>query len=123
MVKAFPNVHVMSVVQKHLLKPFLGFIFVLFFLSGDYATAQNSSNKGTDFWVGFMNHRNGSSASMFLYITSDSNTTGTVSVPGQTWSQSFTVTANQMTLVQIPNNVAYVSCSDCIQDRGIHVTS
>lgn len=85
--------------------------------------AQNSSNKGTDFWVGFMNHRDQTSADMFLYITSDSNTTGTVTIPGQSWSKTFSVTANTMTLVAIPTNTAYVSCSDCIEARGIHVTS
>lgn len=95
---------------------------LLSFVVGDIQ-AQNSSNKGTDFWVGFMAHRNGTSAEMYLYITSDSNTSGTVSIPGQSWSTNFTVTANNMTLVKIPSNTAYVGCSDCIEKRGIHVTS
>lgn len=85
--------------------------------------AQNSSsNKGTEFWVGFMAHSS-SSAGMYLYITSDSSTSGTVSIPGQNWSKSFTVTANNMTLVQVPTNLAYVDCSDCIRDQGIKVVS
>ncbi len=115
--------HVMSVVKSKFLRPVLVFALVMFLFSTDVAFAQNSSNKGTDFWVGYMNHRNGYSSSMYLYITSDSNTSGTVSVPGQSWSSSFSVTANQMTLVQIPTNTAYVACSDCIEDRGIHVVS
>ncbi|MBI1308059.1 MAG: PKD domain-containing protein [Bacteroidetes bacterium] len=86
-------------------------------------SAQNSSNKGTDFWIGFPAHGDGSNAGMYFYITSDSSTSGTVSVPGQSWSKSFTVTANQMTLVNIPASVAYVSCTDCIQSKGIHVVS
>jgi gliding motility-associated-like protein len=126
MVKAFPNMHVMTLVKRITSKPrtLISVLAVLLCLvSSDIAQAQNSSNKGTDFWVGFMNHRNGTSASMYLYITADSNTSGTVSVPGQSWSTTFSITANQMTLVQIPTNTAYVSCSDCIQDRGIHVVS
>jgi len=115
--------YVISVVKCKFLRPVLVFALVMFLFSTDVAFAQNSSNKGTDFWVGYMNHRNGYSSSMYLYITSDSNTSGTVSVPGQSWSSSFSVTANQMTLVQIPTNTAYVACSDCIEDRGIHVVS
>jgi len=85
--------------------------------------AQNSSNKGTDFWIGFPAHGDGNKADMYLYITGDSNTTGVVSIPGQSWSTSFSVTANNMTLVSVPTSSAYVSCSDCIEDRGIHVVS
>ncbi|MCB0733938.1 MAG: PKD domain-containing protein [Bacteroidetes bacterium] len=88
-----------------------------------YLYGQNSSNKGTDFWIGFPAHGDGNKADMYLYITSDSSTTGTVSIPGQSWSSNFTVTANQMTLVAIPANNAYVGCSDCIEDKGIHVVS
>lgn len=85
--------------------------------------AQSSSNKGKEFWVGFMAHRDASRVDMYLYITSDSSTTGKVEIPGQNWSQNFTVTANNMTLVTIPNNVAYVGCTDCIQGKGIKVTA
>lgn len=85
--------------------------------------AQESSNKGTEFYVGFMDHIDGSNASLDLYITSDSNTTGTVSIPGQSWSTTFSVTANQMTLVSVPSASAHVNCGDCKQDRGIKVTS
>ncbi len=119
--KAFPTVHFMS---KTITRYLLISTFLLSLIAVNQSvSAQNSSNKGTDFWVGFMNHRNGTSASMYLYITSDSNTTGKVEVPGQSWSTTFSVKANEMTLVQIPTSVAYVSCSDCIQGRGIHVTS
>lgn len=86
------------------------------------SAAQTSSNKGTEFWVGFMAHSS-SSAGMYLYITSDSSTTGTVSIPGKNWSTTFSVTANNMTLVTVPTNLAYVDCSDCVRDQGIKVTS
>jgi len=85
--------------------------------------AQSTSNKGKEFWVGFMAHRDASRVDMYLYITSDSSTTGKVEIPGQNWSRNFTVTANNMTLVTIPNNVAYVGCTDCIQGKGIKVTA
>lgn len=85
--------------------------------------AQNTSNKGVDFWIGFPAHGDRTRAEMYLYITGDSNTTGTVSIPGQSWSTNFTVTANAMTLVAVPTNRAYVACNDCIEARGIHVVS
>ncbi|MCB9246297.1 MAG: PKD domain-containing protein [Flavobacteriales bacterium] len=96
---------------------------LLGFLSVEEASnAQSFSNKGTEFWLGFMAHSN-SQAGMYLYITSDSSTTGSVSIPGRSWSTTFSVTANQMTLVQVPTSQAFVNCSDCITDQGIKVVS
>lgn len=85
--------------------------------------AQEKSNKGTEFWIGFMQHVEGTDAGMSLYITSDSSTSGTVSIPGQSWSANYTVTANSMTVVNIPVSSAYINCSDCIQSKGVRVTS
>lgn len=70
-----------------------------------------------------MDHRDGTGSKMVLYITSDSTTTGTVSVPGQNWSTTFSVTANTMTLVDVPPGKAMVECTDCIAKKGIHVKS
>lgn len=122
MVKAFHNHLTCCLASRMSLKHAL-LLFIFGLVGFSAALSQNSSNKGTDFWVGFMNHRDGQSAGMYLYITSDSNTSGKVEIPGENWSTTFNVTANQMTLVQVPTNKAYVSCSDCVQDRGIHVTS
>lgn len=96
---------------------FIGLICCASFL----ANAQ-FSNKGTEFWVGYMAHRD-ASAGLYLYITSDSNTSGTVSIPGQNWSSNFTVTANSMTLVAVPPSLAHVTCTGCITDQGIKVVA
>jgi gliding motility-associated-like protein len=98
------------------------FLFV-FIVSSIYAFSQEKSNKGKEFWLGFMNHIEGTDAGMSLYITSDSNTTGTVSVPGQSWSTNFSVTANSLTIVTIPSATAYINCSDCIQNKAVNVTA
>ncbi|MBO6514916.1 MAG: PKD domain-containing protein [Bacteroidia bacterium] len=82
-----------------------------------------SSNKGTEFWIGFPNHAEGTQAGLYLYITGDSSTSGTVSVPGQNWSTNFSVTANNLTLVAVPSSVAYMNCSDCVEEKGIRVSS
>ena len=96
----------------------LGFLFISLNVN-----AQSKSNKGKDFWVGFMKHKEGSSSKTSLYITSDSTTTGTVSVPGQSWSQNFTVTANNITVVTIPSANSYNDCSDCVTKKGVNITS
>lgn len=85
--------------------------------------SQGTSNKGTDFWIGYMGHIDGTGSAMKLYVTSDVSTTGTVSVPGQSWSQSFTVTANTVTVLNIPPTTAYVGCDDCTEKKGIRVVS
>ena len=109
MVKAFHNHLTCCLASRMSLKHAL-LLFIFGLVGFSTALSQNSSNKGTDFWVGFMNHRDGQSAGMYLYITSDSNTSGKVEIPGENWSTTFNVTANQMTLVQVPTNKAYVSC-------------
>jgi gliding motility-associated-like protein len=112
----------MSRVHRNLRQ--LAFISILALTSSlSFVYGQSKSNKGKDFWVGYMLHYSGSTAGHSLYITSDSSTTGTVSVPGQSWSQSYTVTANTVTVVTIPSSVVYNSCSDCITSRGVHITA
>ncbi len=107
---------------KNVLKGLGLLLFTILVQTGNLSHAQ-SSNKGTEFWIGFPNHAEGTQAGLYLYITGDSNATGTVSVPGQSWSTTFSVTANAMTLVAVPSNIAYMSCSDCIEDKGIKVST
>jgi hypothetical protein len=72
-----------------------------------------------------MAHNNGVGGTigskMVLYITSDLSTTGSVEVGG-TLLENFTVTANQVTFVDIPVD-AYLSTYGKYTDRGIHITS
>jgi hypothetical protein len=74
----------------------LGFIFAV----GGHAFSQGSSNKGTDFWLGYGKHV--STGNMVLYITSDVNTTSTVSIPGIGFNQTVNITANTVSFVDIP---------------------
>ena len=89
------------------------------------ATAQDFSNKGKDFWIGYGNHVrmfNGNPAErMQLYITSDVSTTGQVTIASVGFSQSFTVTANQITTIDIPRSAALMD--DGLYNHGIHVTA
>ncbi|WP_139377391.1 PKD domain-containing protein [Daejeonella lutea] len=83
------------------------------------------SNKGTDFWLAYGNHVRGYTPvigqEMIVYITSDVNTSGILSVGGT--NIPFTVTANAITNVNVPQ-AAYLGNSEGkITNKGIHITS
>ena len=105
----------------------LFFIFLIT-LSNQFLAAQDYSNKGKDFWVIYTGHIDGTTSRMALYITSDQNATGTLSVGGSTLN--FTVTANQVTTLRLtnattPNNsLAYNGQTTGIgTNRGIHIVT
>lgn len=97
--------------------------------------AQDFSNKGKDFWLGYGYHvnmgadvsgNNVNAQDLVLYLTSDVNASVVVSVPSVGYSQSYTVTANQVTTtLPLPKT----GTQDCrVKDTGyfntgIHVTS
>lgn len=99
-------------------------LLLLALVAASSVYSQDFSNKGKEFWIGYGNH-----ASMFstggqrmsLYITSDVNTSGTVSIPGIPWTQPFTVTANQVTRVTIPQAAALTQ--EGMYNLGIHVVA
>jgi gliding motility-associated-like protein len=101
------------------------FVILLLALLGHLAYAQNvTPTKGKDFWLGFMkNYETETNESLDLFIVSDQNTSGVIEIPGQSWSQSFTVSANVTTTVTIPNAVGEMYTFNAIEARGIHVTT
>jgi len=102
----------------------VAFVLIAFCLSSSLV-AQDFSNKGKDFWIGYGNHVRmftGSPAEqMQLYITSDVSTQGQVTIASIGFSQSFTVTANQITTINIPRTAALMD--DGLYNHGIHVTA
>jgi len=76
---------------------------------GMAAFSQDFSNKGKDFWIAYANHvrmytmQAGQQDQMSLYITSDVNTSGVVEIPGIGYSESFTIVANQIKVLKIPD--------------------
>jgi len=85
--------------------------------------SQDFSNKGKDFWLVFPAHVPSSGqAQMGLFITSDKNSSGTISVNG--FNTTFTVLANQVTgPINIPYANANVTAgeSGTVVNKGIHV--
>ncbi len=78
-----------------------------------------TATKGKEFWLGFMEQPNYYVKRLDVFITSDKNTSGTLNIPGQSYSQNFSVTANQTTTVTIPNNIAEHTSTETIDNRGI----
>ncbi|MFM9985524.1 MAG: gliding motility-associated C-terminal domain-containing protein [Flavobacteriales bacterium] len=78
--------------------------------------------KGKEFWIGFMkNYETQADAALDIFITSDQNTTGTVSIPANGWSQTFVVSANVTTTVTVPNDMAETLTFGSVDDTGVLV--
>lgn len=94
---------------------------LLLFLTTSFTAmyGQIFSTKGTDFWFGFM--ENYQTPSPTVYISSDVATSGTISIPGQTFSQPFTVAANSTTAISIPAAQGVTTTNQTVQGKGIHV--
>jgi len=83
------------------------------------ACADVLDSKGTDFWLAFpMNYQY---QELAVFVTGETGTTGTVSVPGLGWSSDFGVTPGFTTTVGLPN--VELSASDSIENKGVHVTA
>ena len=117
------------------MRPFVYKILLIFLLTtkGILVFSQDFSNRGTDFWVVYSGHIDALTSRMALYITSNVNTSGTVSVNGK--STDFSVVANQVTVVQLSttsplsNADAYLTNTNISQlevigiNKGIHIKS
>jgi len=102
--------------------------FYLLLIAG-LVNAQDFSNKGKDFWVGYgyhqaMNLDNGQD--MVLYFTAEEAATVKIDIPAVGWSKTYNVVANGVTETDaMPKSDA----QDCrlvhegIYNTGIHITS
>jgi gliding motility-associated-like protein len=80
------------------------------------------SNEGTDFWFGFMEHRDVGSNTKVVMITSKFNTSGTISMPLENWNTTFDVSANSVTIITLPS-FSEVIGSEQKTELGIHLSS
>lgn len=85
------------------------------------AVTPPQTSAGTDFWLAFEGNYDDQS-DLFLFISGSTATTGTVTDPGISFSQSFTVTPGTVTQVAVPTN-AQDANSDSVDPDGIHVTA
>ena len=93
------------------------------------AATTPQTSMGTDFWVTFESNCtfNGCGTppgpgNLFLFISGSTATTGTVTVPGISFSQTFSVTPGTATEVQLPST-AEDDVSDSVEPDGVHITA
>ncbi len=108
------------------MRKFLLLIIILAFAVSGFS--QDQSNKGKDFWLTYPAHNAGTASRMALYLTSDVSTTGMVQYNGNTIT--FSITANQTTVVRIgnatlPSNAScYIGTNNIVEvNKGIHITA
>src|SRR3712207_5663601 len=77
--------------------------FLLSLIGSTAVFAQNLSNKGREFWVGYGHHQffenpgaSGNSQQMVLYLSAEQAATVTVSINGTSFSQTYAVPANSV---------------------------
>ncbi len=96
-------------------------IFFLFALLMQHF-AFGQSNEGKRFWFGFMEHRDINSNTMVAMITSKQNTGGVISLPHLDWSETFTIGANNVTIIQLPASAETLG-SETKNNTGILITT
>lgn len=94
------------------------------------AFAQDFSNKGTDFWLGYGYHVNmnmsGNSQDMVMYFTSDKAANVKVEIPALNYTASYVVSPNQVTSSSpLPKSGTQDAriYQPGVSNNGIHVTS
>ena len=92
--------------------------------------AQNTSTQGKEFWLSFMqngfrNHPDGYWITTQVLISAKRDCTGTVSNPLTGWSESFSVHANSITTIDIPEVQGYHGETEyeTITNKAIKVVS
>ena len=79
-------------------------------------------SKGTDFWLTFPANGSGGANNQIL-VSSDQNTTGTVTVTGLAFFTTFSVSAGSATTVNLPTGVDLGQSIDQPRNLGVHLTS
>ncbi len=92
----------------------------LFVLSSNLCAQERLDSKGKDFWIAFALNNSGATPSLF--ISSETATSGTVSIPGLGYSSNFTTTPGIMTIVTLHIDHE-LKVSDGIEEKGIHITA
>ena len=96
---------------------------LLLCLLSTVASAQQDgpATRGTRFWTGFIQNGFGAN-SLKVHVLSTVPTSGTVSMPGTGWSNSFAVAANAVSVIDVPLTAEHLS-SGVVEPKGILITT
>lgn len=80
---------------------------------------------GKEFWMGFMDNSNNQDPSheLRVFISGSSSTSGTISIPLQSWSTNFTVNPGVTSVVTIPIALGENTNSEIVNGKGIFIES
>lgn len=96
------------------------------------AFPQDISTEGTDFWVSFLGNgykSNNYGGEAYLktqvLISSLHNCTGVISNPNTGWTEPFTIEANNINIIDIPEEEAYMECDDYTTalNKSLHIVT
>ena len=114
----------MSVLRKTLIA------ILLAYLGSAPVFAQDITTQGKEFWLsymhnGFKDHDQGGWVTLQVLVSAKRDCSGTISNPNTSWQQDFTVRANTVTAIDIPQNHCYHDDDDFeeISNRGIKVVA
>ena len=106
-------------------------LFSILLFSSFISFSQDQTNKGKDFWIPYPEHIDGTNSAMGLYISSDTASTGVITVGATTIP--FTVVANTVVYKFLgpngggdaPNTGVYLGGfqDNVVSGRGIHITA
>ncbi len=97
-------------------------ILLLIFLFSVLPARTQITTKGKDFWFAFMENFNETKLTLKVFISAEAPANGTISIPGKSWSQNFTVGAGQTTVIPISNGNGH-SKGQGAQETAIHITA
>ncbi len=95
---------------------------LLVFLNSPGVLATPISSQGTEFWLTFPTQYVLNPQMLDLFIVSQTNASGQVSVPGLSYTAPFSVTAGSAVTLVVPTG-AMLTTMDGVQNLGIHVTA
>ncbi len=96
--------------------------FISFLLLTGVSHSQSiNTNSGKDFWFGFTETEDITSADYVVYINTLKTTNGTVSVPGYAWSVNFTAVPGVTTRIVVPSTDVVVTSFSGPVNQAVHV--
>ncbi len=107
-----------------MIRSILLLILISLFVNSNITAQQDiTPTKGKEFWFGFMDNLDDNSAGsennkLHVYVSSNKNTSGTITMPQSLYTQSFTVTANITTEIEIDKTTGEADFSEQIENKG-----
>ena len=90
-------------------------VSILFLVACNNVTAQNFSNKGKEFWVGYGHHQfmepgQPNSQEMVIYLSAEQAATVVVSINGTSWTRTYNVPANTVIATEYLPKIGVDDC-------------